>query len=127
MIKTISPIDGSLYYTADEHNLNDVSNALSSSQKALPIWSHLSVQQRAEFVRAFVAAIVADTSAIAEEITWQMGRPISQSPWEVGGFSDRANYMIDIAEGALKNQPISDDTKYKRCESNRQVYMSKKK
>ncbi len=114
MIKCISPIDGSLYYTAEEHDLNDVSNALSSAEKAFPIWSELSIQQRARYVKAFVAAIVADTSEIAKEITWQMGRPISQSPWEVAGFADRANYMIDIAEAALQNHPISDDKEYKR-------------
>ena len=30
-----------------------------------------------------------------------MGRPISQAPGEVGGFEERARYMIDIADSAL--------------------------
>ncbi len=38
---------------------------------------------------------------IAEEITWQMGRPISQAPGEVGGFEERARHMIAIAAEAL--------------------------
>jgi acyl-CoA reductase-like NAD-dependent aldehyde dehydrogenase len=30
-----------------------------------------------------------------------MGRPVSQTPGEVGGFEERARYMIDIAPGVL--------------------------
>ena len=39
---------------------------------------------------------------IAEEITWQMGRPISQTPGEINGLIERANHMIDIAPEALQ-------------------------
>ncbi|MFV2031597.1 MAG: aldehyde dehydrogenase family protein, partial [Gammaproteobacteria bacterium] len=35
------------------------------------------------------------------ELTWQMGRPISQAPGEIGGFEERARYMIEIADTAL--------------------------
>ena len=37
----------------------------------------------------------------AEEIAWQMGRPASQCPGEVGGFEERARYMIEAAPAAL--------------------------
>ncbi len=40
--------------------------------------------------------------AIATELTWQMGRPVAQSPFEIRrGFQERARYMIDIAGDAL--------------------------
>lgn len=114
MIKTISPIDGSLYYSAEEHNLNDISKSLDLAEKALPVWSDMTIQQRATYVKKFIEVIVANTEDIAREITWQMGRPISQSPWEISGFSERANYMVDIAEEALQEHPVSDDEAYKR-------------
>ena len=87
---------------------------MSLAEKGNLIWRELSIQHRADYVRKFVDAVVADTSEIANEITWQMGRPISQSPWEIGGFADRAKYMIAIAEEALDNQIISDDQEFKR-------------
>jgi acyl-CoA reductase-like NAD-dependent aldehyde dehydrogenase len=114
MIRTISPIDGSLYYSAEEHNLNDITSTLELSEKALPIWSDLSIKERASLVTKFIQAIVADTEEIAREITWQMGRPISQSPWEISGFSDRANHMVAIAEEALAQHSVSDDKAFKR-------------
>jgi acyl-CoA reductase-like NAD-dependent aldehyde dehydrogenase len=44
---------------------------------------------------------LAQAETIAEEITWQMGRPISQTPGEMRGFADRARHMISIAPEAL--------------------------
>ena len=37
-----------------------------------------------------------------------MGRPLSQSPGEISGFMERANYMIGIAEDSLKNYELKD-------------------
>lgn len=108
MIKTISPIDGSIYYSAEEHGPEDISLALDLAKNAFPIWSGLSIAERAKYMTFFVEAIVGDKNDIALEITWQMGRPISQSPGEIGGFADRANYMIRVAEEALNSYQIND-------------------
>jgi acyl-CoA reductase-like NAD-dependent aldehyde dehydrogenase len=100
-VKTITPIDGSLYFTCEQHNLTDIENALKAAETAQRDWSNLTLTERIKYVSAFVDAVEADQKEIAEEITWQMGRPLSQSPWEMNGFVERARYMIDIAEDAL--------------------------
>ena len=97
MIKTISPIDGSIYYSAEENNENDIENTLNSAKRTLAEWSALTVKERAKYVSSFVNEISNDKNDIALEITWQMGRPLNQSPGEIGGFVERANYMIEIA------------------------------
>ena len=114
MIKTISPIDGSIYYTAEEHGPKDIALAMDHAKNAFPTWSDLSIQERAKYMTSFVEAIVQDMQDIALEITWQMGRPIGQSPGEIRGFADRANYMIDAAEEALNSHKINDDHPDKR-------------
>ena len=43
-------------------------------------------------------AIVANKEAIAEEICWQMGRPIRYAQGEINGFEERARYMIAAAK-----------------------------
>ncbi|MDT7828324.1 aldehyde dehydrogenase family protein [Pricia sp. S334] len=101
MRDTISPIDGSVYRSTTEHGTRDIENAISLAHRAFPDWAALSINERATFVTSFVAAIVADKADIATEITWQMGRPVAQSPGEINGFKDRADYMIGIAEEAL--------------------------
>jgi acyl-CoA reductase-like NAD-dependent aldehyde dehydrogenase len=48
-----------------------------------------------------VDAVLARREALAEEISWQMGRPIAHSPGELRGFEERARHMIAIAADAL--------------------------
>ena len=86
MINTISPIDGTIYYTAEEHGPKDIEQALSLADSAFPLWSDLTIAERAKYITAFVDAIVQDKNDIALEITWQMGRPLGQSPGEIKGF-----------------------------------------
>lgn len=114
MFETISPIDGSVYYKGDKHTLKDINKALGNANKAQKDWVSLTIKQRATFVKSWVDAIVANAPQIAEEITWQMGRPINQSPGELRGFKDRADYMIGIAEEALKPCGIEDNISAKR-------------
>lgn len=108
MIKTISPIDGSIYYSAEEHSKKDVDHSLDLAKNAFGVWSNLSIDERTKYIKAFVHAIEQDKEEIAKEITWQMGRPLSQSPGEIGGFVDRANYMIDIASEAMSSYAINE-------------------
>jgi acyl-CoA reductase-like NAD-dependent aldehyde dehydrogenase len=50
---------------------------------------------------------VARADKLAEELTWQIGRPIAQTPGEIRrGFQERAQYMCGIAEQALADVKI---------------------
>jgi acyl-CoA reductase-like NAD-dependent aldehyde dehydrogenase len=101
ILKCISPVDGSVYverpYAADDA----VEQAIANAVKAQAAWRSKSIAERAALCTAAVDRFVALKPEIAAEITWQMGRPIGQAPGEVGGFEERARYMIDIAETAL--------------------------
>ncbi len=114
MIKTISPIDGSVYYSGKENIQKDIEQTLNSAKKAFPDWSDLPVKERAKYVTLFVEEIRKVKKDIALEITWQMGRPLSQTPGEINGFVERASYMIDIAEEALASQELKDQNNFKR-------------
>lgn len=114
MTNTISPIDGSVYCSTQNHSEKDINEALKLADKAFPIWSNLSVKERSKYVTSFVNAIVADKDEIALELTWQMGRPVGQTPGEINGFADRANYMIGIADEALQSHVVEDSVDSKR-------------
>ena len=114
MKDTISPIDGSIYCSTKEHSSQDIKNTIARAKKAFPIWADLTVAERAVYMTTFVKAVTDDKAKIAEEITWQMGRPFSQSPGEIAGFEDRATYMIGIAEEALAPYVLDDQSPGKR-------------
>jgi acyl-CoA reductase-like NAD-dependent aldehyde dehydrogenase len=52
-------------------------------------------------IERFVRQFASRKPEIAEELSWQMGRPIAHSPFEVGGMVERATHMAAIAPRAL--------------------------
>jgi len=61
-----------------------------------------------------VDAFVANGSAIAAEISWQMGRPARHAPGEIRGFEERARYMLSIAATALAPVDPGEKTGFQR-------------
>ncbi|MCL9684691.1 aldehyde dehydrogenase family protein [Legionella maioricensis] len=100
-LKTYSPIDNSLYVERPYANQHHIDNALTQAQTAQKLWRLSSLAEREEYCTAAVDAIVANKEAIAEEICWQMGRPIRYAQGEIKGFEERARYMIATAKSAL--------------------------
>jgi len=100
-IQCISPVDGSVYVERQTASAEQIQQTLNAAVEAQKQWKNTTVKQRQDLCSKAVDAFVARKEEIAEELTWQMGRPISQAPGEVGGFEERARYMIKIADTAL--------------------------
>ena len=107
-LKTVSPVNGSVYVERPYAAPEDIAQALTRAVRAGKVWRDVPVAERAEVCARAVDAVVAARDDIAGEITWQMGRPIRYSPAEVGGFEKRARHMIAIAPEALADIGIGD-------------------
>ncbi len=101
MLKTISPVDGSIYVERPLADGAAIEAALGRAVMAQAVWRATPMAERQTILTRAVDAFVAMSDAVSEELTWQMGRPISQSPGEVRGFEERARYMIEAAPRAL--------------------------
>jgi acyl-CoA reductase-like NAD-dependent aldehyde dehydrogenase len=101
LIRTISPVDGSVYVERELAGEREIERALAAAAKAQADWRARPLDERCALAGALVDAFVADREAIAEELTWQMGRPLAQTPGEVRGFEERARTMIALAPSAL--------------------------
>jgi len=99
--KTISPVDGRVYVERPHATEAQIQQVLGRARSAQAQWKQVPLAERAQIVNRFVDAFVARKQKIAEEITWQMGRPLGQSPGEVRGFEERARHMVQIASEAL--------------------------
>ncbi len=113
-LKTISPVDGRVYVERPLASDDEVSRAIAAATKAQAGWKALSVAERAERVTAFVEAILSWTDGIAEELSWQMGRPIRFAPGEMRGFAERARYMIGVAAEALADVRVGEKAGFER-------------
>lgn len=101
MQKTISPVDNSVYVEVPLASAREIEDTLALAKRAQFTWKQVSLSERKKILSNFVDRVVARGDEYAEEVSWQMGRPISQAGSEIRGFEERARYMIDMADQAL--------------------------
>lgn len=106
--QTISPIDGSVYVERRLASNEQVHAALAKAKHAQTGWRDTPLKQRKAICSRAVEAVVANKAAIAEELCWQMGRPIRFAANEIASFAERSRYMISIADDALAPVQTSD-------------------
>lgn len=97
----ISPVDGSVYAErsiATEAEMNRVFRLARDAQKA---WARLPLETRIDYCLKALDAMLAMRPRIAEELTWQMGRPIRYTPFELNGVEQRTRHMAKIAAESL--------------------------
>jgi len=117
--KTVSPVDGSVYVERMLATLDDIDHALTRARHAQREWRNLALPERAAILTRFCEEFEKSGPRIAEELTWQMGRPARYAPNEVRGTLERARYMIAIAPPALADLapgPKEDFTRFVRRE-----------
>ncbi len=99
--RLISPIDGSVYAERACLDLGQVQAVVSAARQAQAGWAALTIAERAKYCSAALAALAAMNDELVPEIAWQMGRPVRYGG-ENGGVQERGQYMLNIAEEALK-------------------------
>jgi acyl-CoA reductase-like NAD-dependent aldehyde dehydrogenase len=112
--QTISPVDGRVYVERPLATPGEIDAMLSAARRAQEKWKHVPVAERAILCSGFVEQFESRATEIAEEISWQMGRPLSQSPGEIRGLAERSRYMIAIAEDALRDIAVGDKPGFTR-------------
>lgn len=113
--QVISPVDGSVYLERELANAQAIEKSLNDAAKAQKAWKTTSIAERAAVCRKAVQYFLDHSEAIAAELTWQMGRPIRYTPFEITkGFKERAHYMIDIAEASLADIVIEKSERFQR-------------
>ena len=110
----ISPIDNQVYVTRPFADQQQIQSALEQAQSAWLQWKATPLTQRQQLCSAMVDALVANKAEIAEQICWQMGRPIRYAQGEVNGLEERARHMIDIAPAALADITLPEKTGFHR-------------
>ena len=103
MLKTITPIDNTIYVERNYASSQEIENTLNISKKTFFDWQNTSINERKKILTKFVDSFLENKKEIEEELCRQMGRPISQCGGEMNGFEERARYMIEKSEEALSN------------------------
>ena len=113
--QTISPVDGSVYVEYELASARAIDAALERATVAQRSWKRVPVAERAAICRRFVGRMVDRVDQLATELTWQIGRPVAQTPFEIRrGFQERATYMADIAPDALADVTLEPRDGFRR-------------
>jgi acyl-CoA reductase-like NAD-dependent aldehyde dehydrogenase len=100
--RTITPVDGTVYVQRGLASNPAIDRALFMAVKAQQAWKQVPVAERAAICRRMAEWCVARAEQLGTELSWQMGRPVSQTPGELKrGFRERALHMCSIAEETL--------------------------
>ncbi len=111
---TRSPIDDSIYVERTLESEVEAEQALTFAKNAQKEWLHSSITERAEICHAMVDALITNEEEIAEQLCWMMGRPIRYCKKEISGMAERARFMINEAEIALKPTILECKAGFKR-------------
>lgn len=113
--QTISPIDGSVYAERKLAIPQQIETTLAKAVTAHTAWRRVPVGERAAICRRMKDWLVENADEIGKELTWQIGRPIAYSPFELRrGFNERVNYLCDIAERELADIAIEPKENFQR-------------
>ena len=112
--RTISPVDGSVYVERTLAAPAQIEAALENARLAQRLWRSVPVAERAAILGRFCEAFESHRDAIADELAWQMGRPIRYAPNEVRGTLERARHMVAIAPGALADIDVGRKEGFRR-------------
>lgn len=111
---TISPIDGSAYVKREYATSDEIQSTLESARKAQQDWKKVPLSERKALCTKAIDAFIAKKDAIAEEICWQMGRPIRFAAGEVAGLEERARTMIRLADQGLAPVKLEEKSGFDR-------------
>ena len=97
----VSPVDGSIFAAVEVASDQQADALLALARRSQRDWASLPLATRLDFCRAFIKAFQAQDERIAQELTWQMGRPSVFAPKEVARLAERAGSMIAAADRGL--------------------------
>ena len=112
-ITCISPINGEIFAKRNTLSLKVAQEKVQLLRAAQKAWSARPLAERISLVMEGVDAVGKMDDQIVPELAQMMGRPIRYGG-EFGGFKERAQYMSEIAEQALQDIEISNDSSFKR-------------
>ncbi|HTP38783.1 MAG TPA: aldehyde dehydrogenase family protein [Steroidobacteraceae bacterium] len=101
VLRTISPVDGSLYAERPCTTDQELDGALARARAAQRAWRSMPLANRAALLRRFCAHFEQHREAMALELSWQIGRPARVAPNEINSTVERARFMIGAAAEAL--------------------------
>ncbi|KAL2849828.1 Aldehyde/histidinol dehydrogenase [Aspergillus pseudoustus] len=113
-IRTLSPSSGKVIFEHPGATLEQVGQIAQASEDAFRTYKELPLAERKAIIIKALEIIDANKETLAQELTSQMGRPISYTAGEIDTMRKRADYLLELAEDSLKSIPGQPENGFKR-------------
>ncbi len=109
MLHSINPYTLKEVYSIEEFTLEQVDKAIDKADACFATWRKRSFAERSQLLLAATQELKQNKQKYAEDITLEMGKPISQSIAEVEKCAWVCEFYAENAEHQLANKPIQTD------------------
>jgi len=113
-LKLVNPSTGETFRELTYHLWDEVKTQLIIADKTQKEWKNSSIESRIQLVQNAMDYFKSNSDIIAQDITRQMGKPISQSKNEVKGAIHRAEICCSLAQDALQDITLPEKEDYQR-------------
>lgn len=113
-INTISPSTNETVITRNGLSAADLDLLPKVATEAFQSFRKTTLKERQEIVKKFLKGVSDHEEELAEEITVQMGRPISFGGKEIATAVKRGEYMLKISDEVLKDTDGEAEKGFKR-------------
>ena len=114
VLTTISPTTNEPILTRNGISPSDLEQLPRVAAEAFKTWRETSLTDRQIIVKKFLKLLADKKDDLGEEITVQMGRPISYTGVEVTTAIKRGDYLVKISEDTLKDTEGDAEKGFKR-------------
>jgi succinate-semialdehyde dehydrogenase / glutarate-semialdehyde dehydrogenase len=104
--QSINPATGETIFEAPTASDEEIQTALKQAQSAYESWRQSAVPDRAEVLRRVAALYRERRQELAELISLEMGKPVSQALGEVGLVADIYEYYAEEGPGFMADEPL---------------------
>jgi acyl-CoA reductase-like NAD-dependent aldehyde dehydrogenase len=106
-LEVINPATGAVFARCPAASQAQLDRAVTSARGACGAWSRLSFEDRAAAIKRMAGVLRANQDALAELLTREQGKPVSQSRDEIGRAASQSEGMAAIA---IPVEKLMDDT-----------------
>lgn len=105
-LDVINPASGKVFAQCPAASRADLERAVAAARRAFPAWSARSFEDRTLFIKRMAAILRANCQALAQLLTREQGKPLSQAVDEINRAASQSEGMTQIA---IESETITDD------------------
>src|SRR5688572_22465332 len=105
-LDVINPATGEVFARCPAAGRAELDRAVAAARRAFGPWSATSYDDRTQYIRRMAAALRANQDSLAELLTREQGKPVSQSRDEIGRAASQSEGMTQIP---IRSETIADD------------------